>query len=597
MKIDAALTCGTDVKTLRRGHPVMIPRVPDRLRPRVRGHGERGGARRHAASGKGTASWPRTRRRAGSAARARAAAPTCARTSSSSTAPTASTSPCRRAWWRPTPSAPSRRARARAAFAEPLACALLAIERADVQAGQTVARPRARAARLPARDGGDGARGPGDHGRAPGLAARAGARAGVVGVPRCLGVADVAAEIRARTDGRGAEVAVDATGRPEVWEQAVDAVGRGGSRGVLRRMCAGDEIGSTPVECTTRNWRCSGPSTTRRRRSGGPWRCWSRTLVARRPHHPPHGARRRAGGAGPDGQERGAQGADRAVSRRLPPGVDGIILARCGARRSRSTPADLRPEHVRHLARGGVRPPVQRSRASTSPVTSSSSASACASDGCPSTPSGPASCAARWSWASSPCTSSTSSRRWRTFRRHRAPSVRYHFLSLGRFVPYVEVAGAAGGHRTSTSRDQLDLHIRRRRPGLGASYFVTDRTAAVYAGYRYGHISNGHTSSTEPRVSRPTRRIRGCLLLLQVESSMTTPTDRRPSPRSCWPAPAASARGWSAPSTSWSWPSRCARRPCTCARRSCTTGTSWRRSAPRARSSWTSWTRSPTTPR
>src|SRR5262247_120797 len=28
MRIDAALTCGTDVKTLRRGHPVMIPRVP-----------------------------------------------------------------------------------------------------------------------------------------------------------------------------------------------------------------------------------------------------------------------------------------------------------------------------------------------------------------------------------------------------------------------------------------------------------------------------------------------------------------------------------------------------------------------------------------
>ena len=28
MRIAAALTCGTDVKTLRRGHPVMIPRVP-----------------------------------------------------------------------------------------------------------------------------------------------------------------------------------------------------------------------------------------------------------------------------------------------------------------------------------------------------------------------------------------------------------------------------------------------------------------------------------------------------------------------------------------------------------------------------------------
>ena len=28
LRIDAALTCGTDVKTLRRGHPVMIPRLP-----------------------------------------------------------------------------------------------------------------------------------------------------------------------------------------------------------------------------------------------------------------------------------------------------------------------------------------------------------------------------------------------------------------------------------------------------------------------------------------------------------------------------------------------------------------------------------------
>src|SRR3989442_2804034 len=28
LRIDAALTCGTDVKTLRRGHPVMIPKIP-----------------------------------------------------------------------------------------------------------------------------------------------------------------------------------------------------------------------------------------------------------------------------------------------------------------------------------------------------------------------------------------------------------------------------------------------------------------------------------------------------------------------------------------------------------------------------------------
>jgi L-iditol 2-dehydrogenase len=40
---------------------------------------------------------------------------------------------------------------------------------------------------------------------------------------------DVAADIRARTEGRGAEVTIDATGRAEVWEQAVDTVGRGGS--------------------------------------------------------------------------------------------------------------------------------------------------------------------------------------------------------------------------------------------------------------------------------------------------------------------------------------------------------------------------------
>jgi L-iditol 2-dehydrogenase len=41
--------------------------------------------------------------------------------------------------------------------------------------------------------------------------------------------ADVVADLRARTDGRGADVTIDATGRPEVWEQAMAAVGRGGS--------------------------------------------------------------------------------------------------------------------------------------------------------------------------------------------------------------------------------------------------------------------------------------------------------------------------------------------------------------------------------
>jgi lipid A 3-O-deacylase len=70
-------------------------------------------------------------------------------------------------------------------------------------------------------------------------------------------------------------------------------------------------------------------------------------------------------------------------------------------------------------------------------------------------------------------------------------TARYHFLSLGRFVPYVEIAGFAGG---------TDLEVKEIRSdftfllwgGVGASYFVTDRTA-LYGGYRYQHVSNAGT--------------------------------------------------------------------------------------------------------
>jgi L-iditol 2-dehydrogenase len=58
------------------------------------------------------------------------------------------------------------------------------------------------------------------------------ARVRALGVAECLDAtasADVVADLRAMTDGRGAEVTIDATGRPEVWEQAMAAVGRGGS--------------------------------------------------------------------------------------------------------------------------------------------------------------------------------------------------------------------------------------------------------------------------------------------------------------------------------------------------------------------------------
>jgi hypothetical protein len=70
---------------------------------------------------------------------------------------------------------------------------------------------------------------------------------------------------------------------------------------------------------------------------------------------------------------------------------------------------------------------------------------------------------------------------------------RYHFLSLGRFVPYAEAAAFAGG--TDLRIPEIDsdftflLWV-----GAGASIFITDGTA-LYAGYRYQHVSNGNTDT------------------------------------------------------------------------------------------------------
>jgi L-iditol 2-dehydrogenase len=123
------------------------------------------------------------------------------------------------------PSLPARRA----AFAEPLACALLGIERGRVEKGMTVA-----------------VIGHGPLGCLLALvAAHRGARPLLVGKPgwrmervRGLGIAEcldagpsssLATLLREVTGSCGVDVAVDATGRPEVWEQAVAAVGRGGT--------------------------------------------------------------------------------------------------------------------------------------------------------------------------------------------------------------------------------------------------------------------------------------------------------------------------------------------------------------------------------
>ncbi len=228
-RVDAALTCGTDVKTLRRGHPVMIPHVPT-----VFGHELAGVV---TAVGRGV-----TGLREGDRIVAANSAP-CGR--------------CRLcAGGRPNlcedllfvngaygeQIALPRRlvernvvriggglAASSAAFAEPLACALLGIERGRVEAGMTVAifghGPVGCLLAMAARQ----------RGAQVLIVGKAGWRLDRVrgmGLGECIdgpGVEDTATYLRKLTGGRGADVTVDATGRPEVWEQAIDGVGRGGT--------------------------------------------------------------------------------------------------------------------------------------------------------------------------------------------------------------------------------------------------------------------------------------------------------------------------------------------------------------------------------
>jgi hypothetical protein len=68
---------------------------------------------------------------------------------------------------------------------------------------------------------------------------------------------------------------------------------------------------------------------------------------------------------------------------------------------------------------------------------------------------------------------------------------RYHFLSLGRFVPYVEAAAFAGGTDLRVREIDSDFTFLL-WAGAGASFFITDQ-AALYAGYRWTHLSNGAT--------------------------------------------------------------------------------------------------------
>ncbi len=229
VRIEAALTCGTDVKVLRRGHPVMIPHVPT-----VFGHEFAGTVAR---VGRGVVSVSEGDR-----------------VVAANSAPCGACRFCRDGRHnlcedllfvngaygeyialpprlcaanvvRLGPSLPARRA----AFAEPLACALSGVERGRVEAGMTVViighGPLGCLLALSA----------GQRKARVVLVGKPGWRLDRVrglGVAECVevpGVHDLVDRLHEVTGGRGPEVVIDATGRPEVWERAVAAVGRGGT--------------------------------------------------------------------------------------------------------------------------------------------------------------------------------------------------------------------------------------------------------------------------------------------------------------------------------------------------------------------------------
>lgn len=228
VRVEAALTCGTDVKTLRRGHPVMIPHVPT-----VFGHELAGTV---SAVGRGV-----TGLREGDRVVAANSAP-CGRCRLCAAGRPnlcedllfvngaygeAIALPPRLVARNVVPIGPAVPA-ARAAFAEPLACALLGVERGRVEAGMTVVvfghGPLGCLLAL-------GARQRGARVIVVGKAGWRLERVRAMGLGECVDartVSDVPGHLRAVTGG-GAEVTIDATGRPEVWEQAIDAVGRGGT--------------------------------------------------------------------------------------------------------------------------------------------------------------------------------------------------------------------------------------------------------------------------------------------------------------------------------------------------------------------------------
>ena len=229
VRVEAALTCGTDVKTLRRGHPVMIPHVPT-----VFGHELAGVV---TAVGRGASGVKEGDRIVAANSAPCGRCPLCAANRPNLCEDLLFVNGAYGEYIALPPRLVARNvvgigprlAASSAAFAEPLACALLGVERGRVEAGMTVViwghGPLGCLLALAA----------GQRGARVVIVGKAGWRLDRIrelGLGTCvdaLSVPDMVGHLRGLTGGRGPDVTVDATGRPEVWEQAIEGVGRGGT--------------------------------------------------------------------------------------------------------------------------------------------------------------------------------------------------------------------------------------------------------------------------------------------------------------------------------------------------------------------------------
>lgn len=228
-RVEAALTCGTDVKTLRRGHPVMIPHVPT-----VFGHELAGVV---TAVGRGAPGVKEGDRIVAANSAPCGRCPLCAANRPNLCEDLLFVNGAYGEYIALPPRLVARNvvgigprlAASSAAFAEPLACALLGVERGRVEAGMTVViwghGPMGCLLALVA----------GQRGARVVIVGKAGWRLDRVrelGLGTCVdapSVPDMVGHLRGLSGGRGPDVTVDATGRPEVWEQAIEGVGRGGT--------------------------------------------------------------------------------------------------------------------------------------------------------------------------------------------------------------------------------------------------------------------------------------------------------------------------------------------------------------------------------